>query len=183
MNKTATVLLTVAGLVLFLSFMLNGTGCMSMIRVPVPSGMMGAFGAPAAVGLDESDGITDQWKTFVTVNTRQWQNNLDRAWFLWGILSSLGNMGLESLQSLAIGGIPIGGMLVTLLGTGAGLMITKPGDRAKRRKGEEEAEAKGKALMEALFREKIKSFNAGVKLNGGTPMPTPGPVPTEDATA
>ena len=177
MNKTATSLVTLAVLTLLFSFLLNGTGCQSMVRVQVPTGMMAAFGAARTISLNESDGITQQWRTFVIENTKQWEANLDQAWFVWGILSSLGNMGLESLQSLAVGGIPIGGLLVTLLGFGGGLSLTKPGDKRKLSEREAAAEARGKALAEAIFKQKIDSFNAGLERNGGKPTKMPVPPP------
>lgn len=165
-DKIGASLLGTAGLILFVSFMVNGYGCMSMVRTQVPTGMQAAIGSSHTVPLNEADGITNQWKTFVTTNTNQWETNLDQAWFVWGIISSLGNMGMESMQALSIGGIPIGGMLVTLLGFGGGYRLTNGRDRKLMSEREKIAEARGKELAEALFKEKIKSFNKGMERNG-----------------
>lgn len=161
MNKITGFFLAGAAVILGMSMMLQGGGCMSMISVNVPTGMTQALGGPSRIRLSETEDKTSQWKSYVTRTTAQWEDNLDDAWFVYGILSSLGNLGLESIESLSIGGFPVGGLLVTMLGFGGGYQITNGRDKRKLSEREKAAEKRGVDLTTALFEAKIKSFNAG----------------------
>jgi len=143
-NKTG---IMVGGITLALAIgLVFASGCSlgDLVHVKVPSGVQQSLATPSQVTLNEAGYTWDAWVHYVEANTEQFQDNIDRSNYIWGMLSSAVNVGADSARG-PLSALPGGAFLVSGLSLFTGLFLNKPGAAKKTAK------------------EKEKSFNAGME--------------------
>ena len=143
-NKTGIMVGCITVALMLGLLMASGCSLGSLVKVDVPPGVRQSLATSSQVSLNEAPYTWDAWTHYVESNTVQFQDNIDEANFIWGMLSSAVNVGAESAQG-PLSALPGGAFLLSGLSLVTGLFLNRPGAARK------------------VAKEKEKSYNAGIE--------------------
>jgi hypothetical protein len=106
--------------------MIQGCNLRSWVKVNAPRDVLIAVDLPeGSLTLDQADAVFEEWSTFVTSNTQQFQVAMDDANARYEVLNQWLTVGL-SLAQTGTDGIPYGGLIFAALTGAAGVMVPQP---------------------------------------------------------
>jgi hypothetical protein len=106
--------------------MIQGCNLRSWVKVNAPRDVLIAVDLPeGSLTLDQADAVFEEWSTFVTSNTKQFQVAMDDANARYELLNQWVSVGL-SLAQTGTNGIPYGGLIFAALTGAAGVMVPQP---------------------------------------------------------
>ncbi len=141
-NFTGISVLAVAGVFAGLTVLISGCSLADLIRVRVPRGVQSSLHIEPTVRLSEAGVTWERWQSFVELESRSFNENIDRSAEVAGLIGSLMNMGLE-VGSGPLTSLPGGAFfLASLTGLG-GLFLRTPGTSKRVAKEKEASYNKG----------------------------------------
>ena len=106
--------------------MIQGCNLRSWVKVNAPKDVLIAVDLPeGSLTLDQADAVFEEWSTFVTSNTKQFQVAMEDANARYEVLNQWLTVGM-SLAQTGTDGIPYGGLIFAALTGAAGVMVPQP---------------------------------------------------------
>ena len=131
-------------------YFMSGCALDDLVQVSVPKGVQTATQTASTIKLSDAEYTWTEWQNFVDVNTAKFQESIDDANKVWGVASSVVNIGADSAAG-PLSQLPGGASLAT------GLFLRRPGDAKREAKEKERSFNAGLAQAKALVETAPKS--------------------------
>ena len=137
-------------------YFMSGCALDDLVQVSVPKGVQTATQTASTIKLSDAEYTWTEWQNFVDVNTAKFQESIDDANKVWGVASSVVNIGADSAAG-PLSQLPGGAALVSGLSLATGLFLRHPGDAKREAKEKERSFNAGLAQAKALVETAPKS--------------------------
>ena len=153
-ERTAATIIAAAVAVLMLASVVSGCQVSDYVKVKVPSAIQEAVGVDQTVTMTQAGVTYEDWIAYVTRNSRQFSDEIERGAETVAVIDSLTETGINVLGD-ATATLPGGALISTGLALMGGLFLRRPGDAKRERKEKEASFRAGLAEGQELLTEAL----------------------------
>lgn len=165
-NKSGATVIGVAVALFVLLYVSQGCSVYDIVKMPVPTKVQATTGSAATIPLSEYPSIRQQYLENTTKGVEQLDASYTEQAFWADLMASGVSLGID-IGSAEAATLPGGALLTTLIAGIGGLMLRKPGDGKTIEALKQQLAEQAKAELERLAKEKMDSYNAGIKVGEG----------------